>query len=59
MAEFRRKRGFDYWHWCPECVFYPSDDFFIQNLATGTPLGKLCDECLTRDRLAACTGTFH
>jgi hypothetical protein len=52
-TEFRKRENV--WHWCAECSEWPSADFEVALLATGTPEGETCPQCRELDLAQKCT----
>jgi len=52
MAEYRKKKGSDTWHFCRNCSRWPTSNFESKN---SKPTGdELCDECLSKKRNGKC-----
>ena len=51
QVEYRRGDHDSTWHWCPGCIFYPTEDYFTRR---SRPTGNLCNECTDRDRRRSC-----
>ena len=51
MAEYRKKRGSDTWHWCRNCSNDPKSDYTTSN---DRPHGDLCNECKGKERNNDC-----
>lgn len=51
MAQYRRRRGSDTWHWCRNCSNDPKSDF---DTRTERPQGDLCNECKSKEREKTC-----
>lgn len=48
MANYRRRRSSDTWHWKPNCSNYPTKN----SLSKGTKpkSGELCNECKAKSK---------
>lgn len=45
---YRKRRGYDAWHWCRNCSGWPTSDYDEQQ---GKPAsGELCNECKAKGR---------
>ncbi len=52
VAEYRKKRGRDAWHWCRNCSNWPTSDFDTRSSRPSS--GELCNECKSKDKLGTC-----
>jgi hypothetical protein len=52
MAQYRRRRGKDTWHWCSNCQNYPASDY--ESSDTKPKSGELCNECQAKDKAGTC-----
>jgi len=43
MAEYRKRKDHDTWHWCSNCSNYPTSDYTSHPSKPTT--GELCNEC--------------
>jgi hypothetical protein len=53
MAEYRKRRGSDTWHWCRNCNNDPKSDY--DSRRDKPTSGDLCNECKAKDRDGNCT----
>jgi hypothetical protein len=51
MAEYRRKKGSDTWHWCRNCSKDPKTDYDSRSTR---PDYDLCNECKSKERDGEC-----
>jgi hypothetical protein len=50
---YRKRRGYDAWHWCRNCSKWPTADYDEQPTK---PTGdELCNECKSKDAAGNCT----
>jgi len=56
MAEYRRRKGSDTWHWCTNCSNWPKGragkDFVVKH--TRPRAGELDNQCLAKERKGTC-----
>ena len=52
MAQYRRTKGRDTWHWCSNCSNYPSSNY--ETSPSKPRSGELCNECQAKDRDGNC-----
>lgn len=52
MAEYRRKKGSDTWHWCKNCSNWPTSDYEVRYTKPTT--GELDNECKAKERDGNC-----
>jgi len=52
MAEYRKKKGSDTWHYCKNCSKWPTVDYDSQYSKPSS--GELCDECKSKDKNGDC-----
>jgi hypothetical protein len=57
MAEFRKRKGSDTWHWCTNCSNWPTGkvgvDFDVRY--TRPSSGELDNQCLAKEKDKSCT----
>lgn len=51
MAQYRRKRGSDTWHWCRNCSNDPKSDYDTRDTRPGY---DLCNECRGKESNGTC-----
>ena len=51
MAEYRKKRGGDTWHWCRNCSKDPKSDY---DTKSDRPSWDLCEECKSKEKNGTC-----
>ncbi len=52
MAEYRKRKGNDRWHFCKNCSNWPTTDYVS---TTSKPTnGELCDECKGKENNSNC-----
>ena len=49
---YRRRKGYDTWHWCRNCSNWPSTNFDEQSSKPTTD--ELCNECKAKDTVDIC-----
>lgn len=52
MANYRRKRSSDTWHWCSNCTEYPESDYLEHPSKPSS--GELCDQCKAKEKAGNC-----
>lgn len=52
MAEYRKKKSSDTWHWCTNCTNWPTSDHETSHTKPST--GELCNECKGKDARGDC-----
>ena len=52
MAQFRKKKGSDTWHWCTNCNNWPTKDYDTNNSKPTN--GELCNECKAKEKAGDC-----
>lgn len=50
--EYRRRKGFEKWHWCRNCSNWPMSNYEAQQ--TEPTSGKLDEECQALDEEGEC-----
>jgi len=55
MAEYRRIKGKDTWHWCKSCQHWPTSNFDSNYTTTRPTTGELCNECKGKEKNKNCT----
>ena len=53
MAEYRRKKGSDTWHWCKNCSKLPTSDYDTSYSKPSS--GELCNECKSKEQSGTCS----
>jgi hypothetical protein len=53
MAQYRKRRGKDTWHWCSNCTNYPTSDY--DSSPTKPSSGELCNECQSKQKAGNCS----
>jgi hypothetical protein len=53
MAQYRKRRGKDTWHWCSNCTNYPTSDY--ESSSTKPSSGELCNECQSKQKAGNCS----
>ena len=53
MAQYRKRRGKDTWHWCSNCNNYPTSDY--DSSSTKPSSGELCNECQSKQEAGHCS----
>lgn len=54
MKTYRKRRGYDTWHWCRNCSNDPKSDYVEENSSARPKSGELCNECLGKERNENC-----
>ena len=49
---YRRRNGFDTWHFCTNCSLWPTGDVKEQSQKPTT--GELCNQCRSKDDAGTC-----
>ena len=52
MAEYRRRKDSDTWHWCKNCSNWPTSNY--ESRYSKPSYGELCDECKEKDERREC-----
>jgi hypothetical protein len=52
MAQYRKRKGNDTWHWCSNCSNYPTSNYDSSN--TKPTSGELCNECKAKQNAGTC-----
>lgn len=52
MAEYRKVKGSDTWHWCKNCSKWPTSGY--ESSLTKPASGELCNECKAKEREGTC-----
>jgi hypothetical protein len=52
MAQYRKRRGKDTWHWCSNCSNYPTSDY--DTSSTKPTSGEQCNECKSKEQTGNC-----
>jgi hypothetical protein len=53
MAEYRKRRGTDTWHFCSNCSNYPTSDYVSSPGDPGS--GEKCNECKAKKANGSCS----
>ena len=53
MAEYRRRKGSDTWHWCKNCTNWPTVNYDSQQSKPTT--GELDNECKAKEAAGNCS----
>lgn len=53
MAEYRRRKESDTWHWCTNCNNWPGTNYVSQSTR---PSSDLCNECKSKEKDKNCKG---
>ncbi len=51
MAEYRKRKGTDTWHWCKNCSNWPTSNY---DSKTTRPAYDLCNECKGKEKAGNC-----
>lgn len=54
-SKFRRRSSSDTWHFCANCSNYPTTDYEAHQDDGEPASGKLCNECLSKEKADNCT----
>ncbi len=49
---YRRKKGYDTWHWCQNCSNWPTSNYDESQSKPSS--GELCNECLGKEKAGTC-----
>lgn len=52
MAEYRKRRGSDVWHWCTNCTNWPRSDYEVSY--TKPTSGELDNQCRSKESDGEC-----
>lgn len=52
MAEYRKKKNSDTWHWCTNCSNWPTSDYDVRY--TKPTDGELDNECKAKENAGTC-----
>jgi len=52
MAEYRKKKDGDTWHWCRNCSKDPKSDYDSRK---DRPAWDLCEECKAKEKNGTCS----
>jgi uncharacterized protein (DUF433 family) len=52
VADYRRGKGHDTWHWCRDCSSWPTDDY--EESSSRPTAGELCNECQRKHGAGTC-----
>jgi len=52
MAQYRKRKDHDTWHWCSNCSNYPTSNYDTHS--TKPTSGELCDECQAKQKAGNC-----
>ncbi|MEA1994963.1 MAG: hypothetical protein U9N18_02235 [Campylobacterota bacterium] len=52
MAEYRKRKGRDTWHWCKNCSNWPISDY--ETRRSKPTSGELCNECKSKEKEGSC-----
>jgi hypothetical protein len=52
MANYRRRKTGDTWHFCSNCSLWPTSDFVEQSTKPTT--GELCNQCKAKKDAGDC-----
>ena len=52
MAEYRKKKGRDTWHWCTNCSNWPTSNYEVRHQKPNDD--ELDNECKAKDREGKC-----
>lgn len=55
MAEYRRKKNSDTWHWCSNCRDYPTEPGTYESSKTKPTSGELDNECRAKEKAGNCS----
>jgi len=55
MAEYRKRKDKDTWHWCKNCSNYPIYDYDVKYSESRPTTGELCNECLSKEKNKECS----
>lgn len=47
MAEYRKKKSSDTWHFCKNCSQWPTSNYDVRYTKPTT--GELCNQCLSKN----------
>lgn len=53
MAEYRRRKDRDAWHWCKNCSNWPTGGN-VETRRNRPTSGELCNECKSKDSAGNC-----
>ena len=51
MAEYRRRKSSDTWHWCRNCSKWPTSNYDSRHTR---PSYDLCNECKAKEKEGRC-----
>lgn len=52
MAQYRKRRGSDTWHFCSNCSNYPKSGY--ESSTSKPSSGEFCDECRSKRKNGDC-----
>jgi len=52
MAEYRKRKDRDTWHWCKNCFNWPTSSY--ESRYSKPSSGELCNECKAKDERGEC-----
>jgi hypothetical protein len=52
VMAYRKRKGYDAWHWCQNCSRWPTSDYEEQQTKPTT--GELCNECKSKESDGEC-----
>lgn len=53
MGQYRRRNGYDTWHFCSNCSNYPRADYKTSDSKPTS--GEFCNECLAKRSAGNCS----
>ena len=51
-SEYRMRVGGSIWHFCSNCLFWPTEDYVSSNDLPGDQ--EICNECIVKNQLGKC-----
>jgi len=57
MTTYRRRKGYDTWHWCTNCTNWPTSDYDEETHpgTEGPKTGELCNQCRSKEKDGECS----
>ena len=52
VAQYRKRKDRDTWHWCSNCSNYPTTNYDVSY--TKPTSGELCNECKAKEKSGDC-----
>lgn len=52
MAQYRKRKGNDTWHFCSNCSNYPTSNY--ESAVSKPASGELCNECKAKKNAGNC-----